>query len=244
MSLINSTASFQRVTSDLFKDLQFVQVYMDDIVVHSTTLSSRHDHLLHVFQRFQENAFHHNLSKCSFDADCIDFLGFQISPAGVQPLAATCWLSFHAFHFFNSHSGPPFPRAAAPARLAPHSIPSKPETNYPVTDKEGLAIISALTKWRHCLQERFYIRADHKPLVSLLSKSSTQLQDRRARWMELCMLFSFKIEHMSGEDNVVADVLSRLHEKAETSVTIASARSHQDPAETHSPAAYALALTA
>ncbi|KAL8424412.1 hypothetical protein Efla_001014 [Eimeria flavescens] len=56
--------------------------------------------------------------------------------------------------------------------------------------------------------------------------------------------FSFKIEHMSGTDNVVADLLSRLPEKAETSVTIASARSHEDPAETHSLAAYALALTA
>ncbi|KAL8429497.1 hypothetical protein Efla_004894 [Eimeria flavescens] len=43
--LINPPASFQRVMSALFKDLQFKQVYMDDIVVHSTTLSSHHDHL-------------------------------------------------------------------------------------------------------------------------------------------------------------------------------------------------------
>ncbi|KAL8426014.1 hypothetical protein Efla_001932 [Eimeria flavescens] len=79
---------------------------------------------------------------------------------------------------------------------------SKPETNYPVIDKEWLAVIYPLTKWRHYLQQRFCILADHKPLVSLLSKSSTQLQDRR------------------------------------------SARSRQDPVKTHSPAAYALALTA
>ncbi|KAL8435341.1 hypothetical protein Efla_006971 [Eimeria flavescens] len=86
--LISAPASFQRVMSELFKNLQFVQVYMDDIVVHSRALSGHHDHLRHVFQEFQEKAFRRNLSKCSFDADCIYFLGFQISPAGVQPLAA------------------------------------------------------------------------------------------------------------------------------------------------------------
>ncbi|KAL8428442.1 hypothetical protein Efla_003258 [Eimeria flavescens] len=118
---------------------------------------------------------------------------------------------------------------------------SKPETNYLVIDKEWLALIYALTKWRHYLQQRFCIRTGHKPLVSLLSKSSTQLQDRRARWVDLCMQFPFNIAHMSGKDNVVADLLSRSPGEAETSVTTASARSCQNPAETHSPA---LALTA
>ncbi|KAL8426773.1 hypothetical protein Efla_003367 [Eimeria flavescens] len=70
------------------KVLKFVQVYMDDIVVHSTTLTSHHDHRDTFSRGFQKNAFHLNLSNCSFDADSIDFLGYQISPAGVQPLAA------------------------------------------------------------------------------------------------------------------------------------------------------------
>ncbi|KAL8438930.1 hypothetical protein Efla_007205 [Eimeria flavescens] len=37
MVLVNASASIQRVTSELLKDLQFVQVYKDEIVVHSTT---------------------------------------------------------------------------------------------------------------------------------------------------------------------------------------------------------------
>ncbi|KAL8438028.1 hypothetical protein Efla_003568 [Eimeria flavescens] len=311
---------------ELFKDLQFVQVYMDDIVVRSTTLSSHHGHWRDVFQRLQENAFHLNLSKCSFDADCIDFLGFQISPASVQQLAANV-SSIHSMpstfssrtvvrYFlgranYYSHFAPHFSTIAAPLhRLTSNTTPlcwsppcrsavanikyllasspilsmfdgslptritcdassfgigavleqqhpdgrhptqfigrtlSKPERNYPVIDKEWLAVIYALTKSRHYLQQRFCIRIDHKPIVSLLLKSSTQLQDRRARWIDLCMQFSFKIEHMSGKDNVVADLLSKFPEKAETSFTIASARSRQGPAETPFPAAYARALTA
>ncbi|KAL8440595.1 hypothetical protein Efla_007206 [Eimeria flavescens] len=146
--------------------------------------------------QLQENAFHLNRSKRSFDADCIEFLGFQASPAGVQPLAANV-SSF---------------------------------LSMPSTFSSGTA--------------RFCIRTDHKALLALLSKSSTQLQDRRARWMDLCMQSPFNIEHMSGKDNVVADLLGRLPEEAETSLTIACARLSQGPAETHSTAAYALALTA
>ncbi|KAL8430033.1 hypothetical protein Efla_001388 [Eimeria flavescens] len=37
MGLINAPASFQRVMSTLAKDLQFVQVHRDDVIVHSTT---------------------------------------------------------------------------------------------------------------------------------------------------------------------------------------------------------------
>ncbi|KAL8426720.1 hypothetical protein Efla_006221 [Eimeria flavescens] len=100
--LIDKMTSFQRVMSELFKDLQFAQVYLDDIVVHST--SSHHDHLRHVFQRLQENAFPLNLSRCSFDADCIDFLGFQLSPAGVQPLAANVSSSLSVPSTFSSRT--------------------------------------------------------------------------------------------------------------------------------------------
>ncbi|KAL8431452.1 hypothetical protein Efla_007409 [Eimeria flavescens] len=35
--------------SELYKVLKFVQVYMDDIIVHCTTLCSHHDHLRHAF---------------------------------------------------------------------------------------------------------------------------------------------------------------------------------------------------
>ncbi|KAL8439413.1 hypothetical protein Efla_004577 [Eimeria flavescens] len=255
MGLINAQASFQLAMSELFKDLQIEQVYLDDLVVPSTTLSSRHDHLRHVFQPLQENAFHLYLTKCSFDGDCIDFLGFQISPAGVLLLAANVSSILSMPSTFSSRTAQHNPSLLEPALSVKYLLASspvlsifdcplpsrttcdassfgivglseqqhpdgwnptqflsktlfKPETNYPVTDKECLAVICALTKWRPYLQQRFCIRTDHKPVFSLLSKSSTQLQDRRARWMNLCTQFSFKIEHMSGKDTVVATSLA------------------------------------
>ncbi|KAL8439231.1 hypothetical protein Efla_001315 [Eimeria flavescens] len=167
----------------------------------------------------------------------------HISPACVQPLAASVSSILSMPSTFSSRTASSSTQTAAPTQFLSKTL-SKPETNYPFIDKEWLVVIYALTKWRQYLQQRSCIRIAHKPFVSLLWKSSTQLQDRRARWMDLCMQFSFKIERMSGEDNVIAELLSELPEGAETSVAIASARSRQNPVETHSPAAYALALTA
>ena len=59
---------------------------------------------------------------------------------------------------------------------------SKAESNYPALYKEWLAVICAMTKWRHYLHQHLVIRTDHKPLVALLSKRSAPLQNRRARW--------------------------------------------------------------
>ncbi|KAL8270785.1 hypothetical protein Esti_005259 [Eimeria stiedai] len=88
MGLISAPASFQRVMSDLFKDLRFVYVYMDDIVIHSATAAMHHEHFCQVSQRLQDNEFRLTLSKCSFQASSIDFLGFEIPAAGIQPLTA------------------------------------------------------------------------------------------------------------------------------------------------------------
>ncbi|KAL8270240.1 hypothetical protein Esti_005839 [Eimeria stiedai] len=88
VGLINAPASSQRVMSDLFKDLKLLQVCMDGIVIQSATAAMHHEQSRQVFQRPQDNEFRLSLSKCSFQASSIDFLGFEISAAGVQPLTA------------------------------------------------------------------------------------------------------------------------------------------------------------
>ncbi|KAL8444796.1 hypothetical protein Emed_006052 [Eimeria media] len=139
MGLINAPASFQRVMSDLFKDLKFVQVYMDDIVIHSATAAIHHGHLRQVFQRLQDNEFRLNLSKCSFQASSIDFLEFRISAAGVQPLPAnissimslpprlssrTAVRRFLGMANYYSHFVPHFSSIAAPLhRLTSNTTP-------------------------------------------------------------------------------------------------------------------------
>ena len=81
------------------------------------------------------------------------------------------------------------------------------EWNYPVHDKELLAIINALQKWRHLLLgAKFTICTDHESIKYLMTKKN--LSDRQARWSTLLSEFDFDIRYVHGVDNPVADALS------------------------------------
>ena len=89
------------------------------------------------------------------------------------------------------------------------------ELNYPIHEKELLAIIVALKTWRHYLHgSQFVIRVltDHKSIVHLLTQP--KLSDRQARWVEFLSEFgnTLTIEYQKGTQNVVADALSRRHD--------------------------------
>jgi len=82
------------------------------------------------------------------------------------------------------------------------------EINYPVHERELLAIIFALKQWRHYLVGRpFKIQTDHHGLQFI--KSTPGLTGRRAHWSELLQEYEFDINYIKGATNVVADALSR-----------------------------------
>lgn len=83
------------------------------------------------------------------------------------------------------------------------------ELNYPVHEKELLAIIRALKKWRSdLLGIPFEILTDHRTLENF--ETQRDLSRRQARWQETLSHYDFKIKYIKGEDNTVADALSRL----------------------------------
>jgi len=83
------------------------------------------------------------------------------------------------------------------------------ELNYPVHEKELLAVIRALRKWQvDLLGSPFFIYTDHKMLENF--NSQKDLSRRQARWMEFMSQFDAKIVYIKGDDNTVADVLSQL----------------------------------
>jgi len=83
------------------------------------------------------------------------------------------------------------------------------ELNYPVHEKELLAVIRVLRKWRvDLLGSPFFIYTDHKTLENF--NSQKDLSRRQARWMEFMSQFDVKIVYIKGDDNTVADALSRL----------------------------------
>jgi len=81
--------------------------------------------------------------------------------------------------------------------------------NYPVHEKELLAVIHALKKWQvDLLSSPFFIYTDHKTLENFVTQKD--LSRQQAHWMEFMSQFDAKIIYIKGEDNMVADALSCL----------------------------------
>jgi hypothetical protein len=96
--------------------------------------------------------------------------------------------------------------------IAFHSKKLSPaEANYPVHEKELLAVIQALKEWRCFLDgQHFTVITDHKSLIYL--QTQPHLSNRQTRWLEFLSLFNFTIQYKPGKANVVADALSRRHD--------------------------------
>jgi hypothetical protein len=83
------------------------------------------------------------------------------------------------------------------------------QKNYPVHEKEMLAIVQALKKWwSDLLGSQFIVYTDHRTLENF--ETQKDLSWRQARWMEHLSQFDMSIHYIWGEDNMVADALSRL----------------------------------
>jgi hypothetical protein len=83
------------------------------------------------------------------------------------------------------------------------------EKNYPVHEKELLTIIRALKKWRaDLLGTHFYVYTDHRTLENF--DTQKDLSRRQLRWQEFVSQYDMTITYICGEDNTVADALSRL----------------------------------
>ena len=86
---------------------------------------------------------------------------------------------------------------------------NKAQLNYPVHEKEMLALIDALEDWRHyLLGAEIHIFTDNSALRYL--QNTKQPSSRQVRWLEKLQLYSpLKIAHIPGKTNTSADALSR-----------------------------------
>jgi transposase InsO family protein len=85
------------------------------------------------------------------------------------------------------------------------------ELNYPIHDKEMLAIIRAFEHWRAELEgteQHIEVLSDHKALEYFMT--TKELTSRQARWAEVLARFNFKIMYRPGKLNK-ADPLTRMH---------------------------------
>jgi hypothetical protein len=93
------------------------------------------------------------------------------------------------------------------------------ERNYPVHEKELLAIVKALKKWRSSLLNvHFKIMTDHRTLEYF--QAQKDMSRRQSRWSMYMADFDYDINYVKGEENSVADALSRLpHDEEKTEMT-------------------------
>ena len=90
---------------------------------------------------------------------------------------------------------------------------SDAERRYSVTDQEWLAVVDSVTRhWRHLLKGlKFLLRTDYSPLRQLLRTKGEDFSNRQLRWFERLSEFCFEVEHLPGQNNKVADALSRAY---------------------------------
>jgi hypothetical protein len=84
------------------------------------------------------------------------------------------------------------------------------QQNYPVHEQELLAIVESLKHFHGILHgTRFQINTDHRTLQHFMGQKN--LSPRQHRWLDILNEFSFTINYIPGETNILANALSRIY---------------------------------
>ena len=78
MGIANAPAAFQRMMNRIFGHLTYAKVYVDDILVHSTSKEGHFQHLEDLFQVCRAADIRLKRTKCQFFCTKLDWVGFRI----------------------------------------------------------------------------------------------------------------------------------------------------------------------
>lgn len=86
--LKNAPSVFQRYINSIFRpliDANKILIYMDDILIATTTMDEHLNILSEVFALIRKHCLKLKLKKCRFLFEEIDYLGYRVNAAGIQP---------------------------------------------------------------------------------------------------------------------------------------------------------------
>ena len=85
LGLCNAPSTFQRLMNSIMGEYidNFVLVYLDDILVFSTTEHEHEHHLRLVFKKLREHKLQAKLKKCEFSKPCVKYLSHVVGSGEV-----------------------------------------------------------------------------------------------------------------------------------------------------------------
>ena len=82
--LKNAPATFTRFMTESFQGLhELMKIYMDDLLIHSRSITNHPKHLRKIFQTCRENGIKLRLSKCEFLKEEVRMLGYKVNSLGI-----------------------------------------------------------------------------------------------------------------------------------------------------------------
>ena len=85
------------------------------------------------------------------------------------------------------------------------------QQKYSAYDRRFLDIYEAVKYFRHMLEARdFTVLMDHKPVTFALHQKRDKCSPRQFNHLDFISLFTTDIRHISGQENIVTDALSRV----------------------------------
>ena len=84
--LRNAAQTFQRFMDEVLRGLHFCYVYIDDLLIASSSPEEHLQHLRLVLERLDDHGILINVAKSLFGRSSLDFLGHHVDATGIRPL--------------------------------------------------------------------------------------------------------------------------------------------------------------
>ncbi|CAA7405487.1 unnamed protein product [Spirodela intermedia] len=207
--LCNAPATFQRCMLSIFSDMigKCMEIFMDDFSVFGESFDECLNHLQHVLEKCIEKKLVLSWEKSHFMVKEGVVLGHIVSEKGLEApiLQAPDWsLPFEIMCDASNYAVGAVLGQTKESKPIVISYASKTisdaQLNYTTTEKELLAVVFSLERFRsYILGAKIIIYTDHAALKYLLNKKDAK--PRLLRWILLLQEFDLEIKDKKGFEN-------------------------------------------